>query len=82
MAQRLVPPSEAGDGMTRGYEVVDQGIAGSVLHLKVDGATVGELPFRSLVDAEEFGRQFVVRDAERYAAMARHPAGKRRLVET
>jgi hypothetical protein len=81
MAERFLPTPPTGERMTRSYEVTEYGFAGTVLHLKVDGITVGELPFRSSVDAEEFGREYVLRDAERQAAMSRHPAGKRRLAE-
>lgn len=81
MAERLVASTAPGERMSRSYEVKEYGFAGTVLHLKVDGFTVGELPFRSSVDAEEFGREYVMRDIERREAMARHPAGKRRLIE-
>lgn len=67
--------------MSRNYQINDHGNEGYTLDLIVNDETIATLPYRSLIDAHEFGSEFVAQDSERQAAMARHPAGKRRLAE-
>jgi hypothetical protein len=48
-----------------------------MLDLRVDDEVVLSLPFSDLDEAEAFGDDWVKRN-DRWAAMERHPAGKRR----
>ena len=67
--------------MSRHYRINDHGIAGYTLDLLEGEDVVGTLPFRGLLDAHEFGSEFVQLDPQRQLARQRHPAGKRRLAE-
>lgn len=67
--------------MTRSYRVNDHGFMGYTVDLIDDQTVVASLPFRSQAGADRFGREYVLDDPERIAAMKRHPAGKRRLAE-
>lgn len=62
--------------MTRSYRVNDVDPT-YTLDLIVDGVVTATLPFTELIDAHEFGFDFVTRGVGEQRSREHHPAGRR-----